>query len=91
MNTYIYEVPINFCPKCKNKNLKVAVGKIHEHEYSFKTGKMLRKDKHGDVRYWILVCRCGWQSPTYTEAGSSDEKEDEKLKELYLKMKAKGE
>lgn len=39
----VYEIPINFCPKCDNKRIIVVQGKTAEYEYSL-TGKCLKKD-----------------------------------------------
>ena len=37
-----YDIPIDFCPKCKNKRIRVVMGFSYEAEYSL-SGKCLRK------------------------------------------------
>ena len=82
MNTFY--IPINFCPKCKNKKIRVVQGKSLEVEYSL-TGKCLKKQKFPDTTYTLLKCsKCGWQSKSWGEAGFEDREEYEQLEEKYL-------
>ena len=81
----IYDIPINFCPKCNNKKIIVVMGKQYENEYSL-TGKCIKKSKNSYTTYTLLKCnKCGWISKTWNEAGYEDGKEYEELQELYLK------
>lgn len=80
----VYEIPINFCPKCGNKRIIVVQGKTAEYEYSL-TGKCLKKGRFPDTTYTVLKCRkCGWNSKTWNEAGFEDIKEYEELERIYL-------
>lgn len=80
-----YDIPIDFCPKCKNKRITVVMGKSIETEYSL-SGKCIRKQKHGDMTYMLLKCnKCGWVSHAWSEAGYEDEKEFIELQNIYIK------
>lgn len=81
-----YEIPIDFCPKCNNKRIRVIQGKTYEVEYSL-TGKCLKKyDKFPDTTYTLLKCpKCGWQSKTWNEAGYEDKEEYEELEKLWIR------
>ncbi len=90
----IYDIPIDFCPKCGNKKITIVQGRSIEYEYSL-TGKCIKKQKCGDATYSLLKCRkCGWTSKPFGEVGF-DEKEWEELAQIYLKkmenMKVKNE
>lgn len=81
----VIDIPIDFCPKCKNKKIRVVMGKSFEYEYSL-TGKCLRKQRFPDTTYTALKCnKCGWQSSTWNEAGFEDIKEYQELETIYLK------
>lgn len=78
------DIPIDFCPKCKNKKITVIMGKSFEYEYSL-TGKCIRKQKFGDTTYMLLKCnKCGWQSEPWNEECCNTE-EYKKLEEIYIK------
>lgn len=82
----VYDIPIDFCPKCNNKRITIIQGKSIECAYSL-TGKCIKKQKYGDVTYTLLKCnKCGWQSQPWGEFGF-DKKEWEELEEIYLKKK----
>lgn len=78
------DIPINFCPKCKNKRIRVVQEKTFEAEYSL-TGKCLHKSKSTDTTYTLLKCtKCGWKSSTWTERGLYENKEEyEELEKIY--------
>lgn len=80
----IFYIPIDFCPKCKNKKIIVVQGKNFEHQYSL-TGKCIKKTKFPDTTYTLLKCnKCGWKSGSWNEAGFENEKEYRELEKLYL-------
>lgn len=81
-----YDIPIDFCPKCKNKKIRVVLGLTYEAEYSL-SGKCLKKhDKFPDTTYTLLKCpKCGWLSSSWSEAGMENPEEYEYLEQLYLK------
>lgn len=80
-----YDLPIDFCPKCKNKRITIAMGESIEVEYSL-SGKCIRRQRYGDTTYMMLKCnKCGWQSHPWSEAGYEDEKEFEELQNIYIK------
>ena len=82
-----FYIPIDFCPKCKNKRIRVVQGKSFEYEYSL-TGKCLKKSHHLDTTYTLLRChKCGWASGAWGEGGYENPKEYQELEELYLKEK----
>ena len=82
----VYDIPIDFCPKCNNKKITIVQGRSSEYEYSL-TGKCIKKQKHGDVTYTLLKCRrCGWQSQPWHEA-YLDKKEWDELEKIYLEKK----
>lgn len=80
-----FYIPIDFCPKCKNKKIRVVQGKTFEHEYSL-TGKCLKKTKYPETTYTLLHCtKCGWTSAAWSESGYEDYKEYQELEKIYLK------
>lgn len=81
-----YDIPIDFCPKCKNKKIRVVMGFTYEAEYSL-SGKCLKKyDKFPDTTCTLLKCpKCGWTSSSWSEAGMENPEEYEYLEQLYLK------
>lgn len=80
-----FYIPIDFCPKCKNKKIRVVQGKTSEYEYSL-TGKCLKKTKYPETIYTLLHCtKCGWTSTAWNEGGYEDYKEYQELEEIYLK------
>lgn len=81
-----YDIPINFCPKCKNKKIRVVLGLTYEAEYSL-SGKCLKKhDMFPDTTYALLKCpKCGWASSSWSEASMENPEEYEYLEQLYLK------
>ena len=85
MEIKTFYIPIDFCPKCKNKKIRVVQGKSLEYEYSL-TGKCLKKSHSLHTTYTMLRCpKCGWISGSWNEAGIENPKEYEELEELYLK------
>lgn len=84
MNNIFY-IPIDFCPKCKNKKITVVQGKSFEYEYSL-TGKCIKRTKYPETTYTLLRCRkCGWASGSWNECGYEKPEEYKELEELYLK------
>lgn len=82
-----FYIPIDFCPKCKNKRIRVVQGKTFEHEYSL-TGKCLKKTHFPDTTYTLLRCpKCGWISGAWNEAGIENPEEYRELEEIYIKEK----
>ena len=80
-----YDIPIDFCPKCKNKRITVVMGKKIENEYSL-SGKCIKRQRDGDTTYMLLKCnKCGWVSHAWSEAGYEDEKEFIELQNIYIK------
>ena len=80
-------IPIDFCPKCKNKRIRVVQGKTFEYEYSL-TGKCLKKTHFPETTYTLLRCqKCGWVSGVWNEAGIENPEEYKELEELYIKEK----
>ena len=81
-----YDIPIDFCPNCKNKKIRVVLGLTYEAEYSL-SGKCLKKhDRFPDTTYTLLKCpKCGWTSSSWSEAGMENPEEYEYLEQLYLK------
>ena len=80
-----FYIPIDFCPKCKNKKRRVVEGKNFEYEYSL-TGKCLKKNKYPKTTYTLLHCtKCGWASASWNECGYEDYKEYQELEETYLR------
>lgn len=78
-------IPIDFCPKCKNKKIRVIQGKTFECEYSL-SGRCLKKSRFPETTYTLLHCtKCGWTSGSWNEAGYEDYKEFQELEELYRK------
>lgn len=85
-----FDIPIDFCPKCKNKRIRIVMGKTYEVEYSL-TGKCIKtyhkKGIYDDTTYILLKCtKCGWQSEPWSESGFN-ENEWEELNEIYIKAK----
>lgn len=80
-----YDIPIDFCPKCKNKRIRVVMGLTYEAEYSL-SGKCLKKyDKFPDTTYMALKCpKCGWVSHSWSEGGYENRDEYEMLERMYL-------
>lgn len=80
-----YDIPIDFCPKCKNKRIRVIMGFSYEAEYSL-SGKCLRKyDRNPDTTYTCLKCpKCGWVSHPWSEATYDDFEEYQELERIYL-------
>lgn len=77
-----FDIPINFCPKCKNKRIKIVQGKIYENEYSL-SGKCLKKGTYSYTTYTLLKCtKCGWQSKAWSEVGYEDKEEYEELEKM---------
>lgn len=82
----VYDIPIDFCPKCNNKKITIVQGRSFEYEYSL-TSKCIKKQKHGDVTYTLLNCRkCGWTSKPFGEFGF-DKEEWNELEKIYLEKK----
>lgn len=48
-----YDIPIDFCPKCKNKKIRVVLGQSFEAQYSL-SGKCLKKQRFPDTTYTLL-------------------------------------
>lgn len=79
-----YDIPIDFCPKCKNKRIRVVMGFSYEAEFSL-SGKCLKKQHFPDTTYTLLLCpKCGWKSSPWGEWGFKDYKEYQELEKLYL-------
>lgn len=80
-----YDIPIDFCPECKNKRIRVVMGFTYEAEYSL-SGKCLKKyDKFPDTTYTCLKCpKCGWVSHCWNENLIEDEEEYKELERIYL-------
>lgn len=80
-----YDIPIDFCPKCKYKRIRVIMGFSYEAEYSL-SGKCLRKyDRNPDTTYTCLKCpKCGWVSHPWSEGGYEDFEEYQELERIYL-------
>lgn len=80
-----YDIPIDFCPKCKNKRIRVVMGLTYEAEYSL-SGRCLRKyDRNPDTTYICLKCpKCGWVSHPWGEYGIEDAEEYQELERIYL-------
>ena len=84
-----FYIPIDFCPKCKNKKIRVVQGKQFEYEYSL-TGKCIKKSRFGYTTYTLLKCnKCGWISSSWNETGYEDEEEYRTLKNIFRKSKEK--
>lgn len=84
MKPVLYDIPIDFCPKCKNKKIRVVMGQSYENEYSL-SGKCLKKGRYGSMTYMLLRCpKCGWKSHSWNECGFEDEKEYDELQRIYL-------
>lgn len=84
----IVDIPIDFCPKCKNKKIIVVIGKTFEYNYSL-TGKCIKKQKYGDTTYTLLKCnKCGWQCEPWSETGINQEEYSE-LEKIYLERNKK--
>lgn len=80
-----YDIPIDFCPKCKNKRIRVVMGFSYEAECSL-SGKCLKKyDRNPDTTYTCLKCpKCGWVSHPWGEGGYEDFEEYQELERIYL-------
>ena len=80
-----YDIPIDFCPKCKNKRIRVIMGFSYEAEYSL-SGKCLRKyDRNPDTTYTCLKCpKCKRVSHPWSEATYEDFEEYKELERIYL-------
>ena len=80
-----YDIPIDFCPKCKYKRIRVVMGFTYEAEFSL-SGKCLRKyDRFPDTAYMLLRCpKCGWCSHSWGEGSIEDVEEYQELERIYL-------
>lgn len=67
---YEYAEETNKCPKCGSDRISICKGVEISVEKNLKTGKILKRDKIGSIKFWLYKCRkCGWISETCTEAG----------------------
>lgn len=85
MDKQTIDIPIDFCPKCNNKKIRVVLGRSFEEEFSL-SGKCLKRQRFPDTTYIILKCtKCGWQSEPMGEACGFEE--FKKLEEEYRKKR----